>query len=384
MISFISNLIQNFRHQALVIQLSLIVIAACIVVILLGFIIISYSRYRKRVRDKREAKLIPIFDELIYHYISFDQLPISEKEFQTKEGIVQEIDKKYFYRTKNKQLFLDRLIGYKKTFSGDMSEEINELFYDVGLHKFCLSKLSAMGKARKIKGLTEFIALGVPLADVHIIPLTHSRSRAVRTTARNAYIKLSKNNPFTFFDSSKEDLLVWEQIELFQIITTNEHLVIPNFSSWIAHSKNKSIVKFCLRLVEHYHQTEALPSVQRQLDSPEADIRAAAIKCLGNMRNTDYEDKLVRIYYEQNLECQVEILDALGRIASGRYVDFLVNEFKNGSEFLIRKSASKALIRNLVYDPEEKERVIAEVLEHSSDEQKTMINYYQYPILKFA
>src|SRR5690606_16366871 len=135
MISFISNLIQNFRHQALVIQLSLIVIAACIVVILLCFIIISYSRYRKRVRDKREAKLIPIFDELIYHYISFDQLPISEKEFQTKEGIVQEIDKKYFYRTKNKQLFLDRLIGYKKTFSGDMSEEINELFYDVGLHK---------------------------------------------------------------------------------------------------------------------------------------------------------------------------------------------------------------------------------------------------------
>ncbi len=382
--SFISNLIQNFGGLALVIQLSLIVIAACIVTIIIGFITISVSRYRRKVREKRENKLIPIFDELIYQYISFGNLPPSEMEFQTKEGIIQELDKKYLYRNKNLQLFLERLIGFKKTFSGDMSDEINELFYEVELHKFCLRKLSKMARHKKIKGLSEFIALGIPLADVHIIPLTHSRSRSVRTTARHAYIKLSKNNPFTFFDSSKEELLVWEQIELFQIITTNEQLIIPNFSSWIAHSKNKSIVKFCLRLVEHYHQTEALPSVQRLLDSPETDIRSAAINCLGMMRNTDHEDKMVHIYFEQSLEGQEEILNAISRIASGRYVDFLVNEFKNGSEFNIRKAASRALISNLRYDQEEKERVIAEVTEFASDEQKTMINYYQYPILKFA
>jgi len=379
----LKNIITHFSDQALVIQLSLIVIGACIVVIVLSFILISISRYRKRLRDKRENKLAPLFDKLIYSYISFDNPQLSENEFSSKESIVREI-KKHTHRKKNLQLFLDRLIGFKKTFAGNMSAEINELFYEAGLQSFCLKKLFKLARYKKIKGLTEFIALGIPLADVYIIPLTHSRSRSVRITARYAYIKLSKNNPFTFFDSSKEELLVWEQIELFQIITTNEQLIVPNFSSWVSYSENASIIKFCLQLVAHYHQTEALHSVQRLLSSKDADIRAAAIECLGKMKNHDHEDKMVHIYFEQPLNCQLAILEAMGRIASGRYIDFLINEFKNGSEFEIRKAAAKALILNLRPGTWEEEKTISEVLEHSSEEQRTMINYYRHPILKSA
>jgi hypothetical protein len=380
---FLKKLLTHFSDLALVIQLSFIVIAACIVIIVLSFILISISRYRKRLRDKRESKLDPLFDKYIYNYISFDNPQFSENEFSSKESIVREI-KKHTYRRKNLQLFLDHLIGFKKTFAGNMSNEINELFYDAGLQSFCLKKLFKLARYKKIKGLTEFIALGIPLADVYIIPLTHSRARSVRITARYAYIKLSKNNPFSFFDSSKEELLTWEQIELFQIITTNEQLIIPNFSSWISYSENASIIKFCLQLVAHYHQSEALHAVQRLLDSKDPEIRSATIECLGKMKNHDHEDKMIHIYFEQPLSCQLAILDALGRIASGRYVDFLINEFKNGSEFEIRKAAAKALIRNINRDPLEEGKIVSEILEHASDEQRTMINYYRYPILKSA
>ncbi len=377
--SFVQGLIQDFPNLALVIQLSMIVIVTAVCLIILSIILIIIHRYIKYRIERREKKLTPKIDQMIYEYIYMDSLSEHERKYGDKEEIVDNLSS-LIRRRRNKQLFIDRLIGLKRTIGGDVNEEIKELIFDLNLEKFLLRKIRNFRRHRKVKGLSELAALDMPVADVHIIPLTHSRSRPVRVMARNAYVKLSKNNPFNFFDSNKEELLVWEQIELFNIITTSEHLAIPNFSSWISHSKNKSIIKFCLELVAFYDQLESLPSVMKLLDHEDTEIRIAAIKCLGKMKVKEAEPKLVDIYIEQPRESQLEILESIAQIRTGRYIDFLINEFHHGSEFSIRQKAAKAIVNNSRHE----EEIIDELLFQPTKEQEVMLQHYLNPLTKSA
>ena len=376
-LSFVKNLIDNFRSLPLVIQLSLIVIVSAVAFTLIAIIVMLYYRYQRYRREKRLAKLIPVIDDLIFAYISFDSSDAQAARFSSKEEIVNRLRRLIRGR---RQLAVNRLTEYKKDLRGNMSQELNQLFLELHLDRFCLRKFRSLRRFKKVQGLTEFAAMGIPVADAYILPLPHHRSREVRIMARHAYIKLSKNDPFKFFDVSTDRLLVWDQIELFRIITTNENITIPNFGSWLTYSNNPSIIHFCLRLVVHYNQTEAIPAVVRLLDTRDHELRAAAINCLGKIKAESTEDKLVSIYNDQPPRVQAEILKALGRIQSGRYIDFLTNEFLYASDFRLRKNAAKSLVNNSRMEP----GLIEQLMATTTPENQLILKHCMDPLIKYV
>jgi len=376
-VRFIKGLLLNFRSLPLVIQLSLIVIMAAIVFTLIAVLVMLFYRYRRYRREKKLAKLIPVIDDLIFSYISYDSTDNPSTRYASKEEIITRLRRSI---RGHRQLAVNRLTEYKKDLRGNMSQELNELFLELRLDRFCLRKFRSLRRFRKVQGLTEFAAMGIPVADAHILPLTHHRSREVRIMARHAYIKLSKNDPFKFFDVSTDRLLVWDQIELFRIITTNENITIPNFGSWLTYSTNPSIIRFCLRLVVHYNQTEAIPAVVRLLDTRDHELRAEAINCLGKIKAEQTEDKLVSIYNDQPPRCQAEILKAVGRIQSGRYVDFLTNEFLYASDFRLRKNAAKSLVNNSRMEP----GLIEQLMATTTPENQLILKHCMDPLIKYV
>ncbi len=374
---FIKDLILNFRGLPLVIQLSLIVILTAIAFTVIALFVMLFYRYRRYRREKKLAKLIPIIDDLIFAYISFENSDKPDPRFAAKSDIVAKLRR---YVRGHRQLAVNRLIEYKKDLRGNMSYELNELFMELNLDRFCLRKFRSLRRFRKIQGLTEFATMGIPVADAYILPLTHHRSREVRIMARHAYIKLSKNDPFKFFDSSSDRLLVWDQIELFRIITTNENITIPNFGSWLTYSTNPSIIHFCLKLVVHYNQTEAVPSVTRLLDTRDHDLRAAAINTLGKVKAEQTEDRLVGIYNDQPLRCQIEILKAVGRMQTGRYIDFLTNEFLYAGDFRLRKAAAKSIVNNSRTEP----GLIEQLMANTTPENQLIMKHCMDPLIKYV
>src|SRR5690554_3066500 len=135
--SFVQGLIQDFPNLALVIQLSMIVIVTAVCLIILSIILIIIHRYIKYRIERREKKLTPKIDQMIYEYVYIENLLEHERKYGDKAEIVDDLSS-LIRRRRNKQLFIDRLIGLKRTIGGDVNEEIKELVLDLNLEKFLL------------------------------------------------------------------------------------------------------------------------------------------------------------------------------------------------------------------------------------------------------
>ncbi|NLR58569.1 HEAT repeat domain-containing protein [Chitinophaga polysaccharea] len=376
--AFLEPFINIFRSAPLVIQLAMIFIVVAAGGTLLAYFSILRNRYRGNRRDKRLAKLLPkidnlIIDEVLTHpeadTVPADQVVLNLDAFQELP-----LDKKWA-----RAALTERIIHFRRNVRGNMGLLLRSLYMQLELDKDAMKKMKAGHWEKKVQALIEFTSMDMSVADVTILPLTNSRNRELRAAARHAYIKLSKNEPFKFFDVVTEPLLMWDQVELLRIISTTEDIAIPNFARWVTYSSNKSVVSFCLKLIVHYNQLPAVPAVIKLLDTKDHYLRADAINCLGKLRVPDVEDKLVSIYSTQPLHCQIEILKALGRISSGRHIEFLKLEFLHSTDFDLRKSAAKSLVRNDWIA----KQVIEELMATATPENLRILKHCMNPLIKY-
>jgi Tfp pilus assembly protein FimT len=369
----------DFRGSSLNIQIAVIFIIIAISFTVLAYLSILTGRYRAHTREKKLASLHPIIDNLLMEHILLNEELASDVPADQVILPVEVFRLPVFAHKWARQALIDRLIDYRSNVRGAMGEQLRNLYVQLELDKDSLKKMKSSKWDKKVQALAELSNMNMSIADVTILPLTNSRNRELRSAARHAYIKLSKNEPFKFFDVVTEPLLMWDQVELFKIISTTEHIAIPNFAQWITYSSNKSIVSFCLKLVVHYNQINALPAVVRLLDTKDHYLRADAINCLGKLKMESSEDKLLQMYDSQPLNCQLEILKALGRISSGKHVDFLRQEFLHATDFDVRKHAAKSIIRNQWAA----KGLIEELVETATAENKLILKHSMNPLIKF-
>lgn len=378
-LDFLESIFFEFRYAPLIIQIAIIFVFVAIGMTLIAYFSILRRRFRGFRRDKKVARLNEQIDDLLIDNVLSQDPESVETPGQTAEAAASAFQLPAFGSRWGRQVLIDRLINYRNNVRGAMGDEIRTLYLLLELDKDSFKKLKSRKWNRKVRALNELSAMEIGVADVIILPLTNSRNRELRAAARQAYIKLSKNEPFKFFDLATEPLLAWDQVELFRIITTTSNIAIPNFAQWITYSTNKSVISFCLKLVIHYHQLKAIPAVLKLLDSKDHHLRAEAINCLGKMKMADAEDKLVYIYNNQPLDCQIEILKALGRIGSGRHTEFLKQEFMLSTDFELRKNAAKSLINNQVPGS----NLIGELMASASAENKLILKHCMNPLIKF-
>jgi hypothetical protein len=323
--------------------------------------------------------MLPIIDRLLTEHVVLNEGLQENKPVGEIEIPLDEFRTPLFRNKANRQLLIDRIINYKKSFSGSIADLLRQLYVDLELEKVSFKKMKSSHWNRKVQGMIELTDMDMSISDVNILPLTNSKNRELRAEARNAYIKLSKNEPFKFFDVVTEPLLMWDQIELFKTITTTDDIAIPKFARWVTYSPNKSIVSFCLKLIVHYNQQDAESAVVRLLDNKDHSLRADAINCLGKLRCEDAEAKLVSIYSAQPLNCQIEILKAIGRMDTGNQIQFLRQEFLHSSDFDIRKNAAKSLVKTKATP----QSLIDELIETGTAENILILKHCMNPLIKF-
>jgi hypothetical protein len=370
---------QQFGYLPLFIEIALTFIIIAILSTIIAYSVILFRRWKGYVSDKRLAFISPQIEDLITEQVllneNLEKIPVEEIEFDPA-AINKNIYKKPWVR----QVVIDIIIQYRKNFRGEVGELLRKLYIDMNLQKDSFDKMKTMRWDRKIKAVMELTQMDIPISDVTILPLTNSGNPSLRAAARNAYIQLSKNDPFKFFDIATEPLLPWDQLDMFKIITTTKDIAIPNFSRWVSYSSNKSIVSFCLKLIAHYDQQSAIPSVMELLNNKDHYFRADAINCLGKLSAEVAEEKMVRIYNSQPINCQIEILKALGRIASGKYLEFLKQEFLYSSNFDIRMNAARSIIS---HNTQNSRLLVEELMEITHEENQLIIKHCQNPLIKY-
>ncbi len=371
---------EQYSLLPLFIEIALAFIFLAIVATLVAYSVILTKRYKGYKYQRQLDYLSPIIEDMITEQVLLNEnlgkdMPVDEIEFDPAA-----LNNKSYKKPGVRQILIDTLIRYRKNFRGEVGELLRKLYIDMNLQEDSFAKIKQFQWETKIKGLVELTQMDISIPDVTLLPLTNSSNATLRAQARNAYIQLSKNEPFKFFDIATEPLLPWDQLEMFRIITTSKEIAIPNFSRWVSYSTNKSVVSFCLKLIAHYDQQSAIPAVMNLLDTRDHYFRANAINCLGKLSAEVAEEKFVQIYNTQPINCQNEILKALGRIASGRHLEFLKQEFLYSSNFDIQMNAARSIIR---HNTQHSRLMIEELMETSQEEHQLIIKHCQNPLIRF-
>jgi hypothetical protein len=89
---------------------------------------------------------------------------------------------------------------------------------------------------------------------------------------------------------------------------------------------------------------------------------------------------MVKIYNHQPLNCQLEILKAMGNIASGKYLEFLKSEFLFSSNFDIRMNAARAIIK---HNTQNSRLLVEELMEMTYEENQLIIKHCLNPLIKY-
>jgi len=296
-------------------------------------------RYTQRVYV--ENNLFPKIDNLIFKHINPDRNnPITpteiRNEFSSSLG-----------KLTNKKLdfVVERLQSYKILYRIDDNEDMQQLMNALDLDKYLSQKLqSASTVKEKIRRIKELSIIALSAHESDLLPFTFNSNKKVQAEARIAYIKLSKNEPFKFFDDKKETLTEWNQISLLNHLKLMPKSSIPNFSKWVSYSENESIISFCLKMCAVFKQVESIPAIITFLDTISHELRATAIQTLGELKAAESEPLLKKLYHYQPDICQIEILKALGRFNTGNALDLLNYEFNFGLSVELRKNAAVAIL----------------------------------------
>ncbi|NDC42923.1 MAG: hypothetical protein EBZ77_15460, partial [Chitinophagia bacterium] len=231
----------SFSYLPPFIQIALTFIFLALVATISAYVAIVVKRWRGYRYERRMEFIRPRIEEMITEQVlineNLDVIPVDDIEFDPKA-----LSDKLYREPWVRQVAIDILIQYRKNFRGSVGDLLRKLYIDLGLTKDSFDKLKSLRWERKIKAVVELTQMDIQISDVTILPLTNSTNPALRAAARNAYIQLSKNEPFKFFDIATEPILPWDQLELFKIITTTKDIAIPNFSRWVSYSTNKSVV----------------------------------------------------------------------------------------------------------------------------------------------
>jgi HEAT repeat protein len=129
----------------------------------------------------------------------------------------------------------------------------------------------------------------------------------------------------------------------------------------------------------YFQQKESIPVLINFLKTPDHDLRAEAIKALGELKAENTEDILIDMYNNQPDKCQNEIIRSIGEFSTGRSIDFLHHAFENTTNIETRKVAAEA-----IYNYGDIGKELFEALEQGSEPESTQVlEHIANPLIKF-
>lgn len=191
-------------------------------------------------------------------------------------------------------------------------------------------KLSFTSTEKRVRIFQLLSKMSLQIADSKILPYTHSKNIALRKEARIAYIGVSSNDPFKFFNSKNNNKLSeWEQMSLANQFEEHHQNSLPDFGKWIKYSEEQSQKIFFIRLASRFNQTTAKETLIDLLDTNSHVIRKEVILALGNLKILEVENKIKSMYYEQPNDVQIAIINYINTVNSGESLDFLHHIYLN-------------------------------------------------------
>lgn len=322
------------------------IVAASLVATLVTYGIITVLRVWSAKTRKRQIKLNQLIEDRILPQFIQEEMDHEHTHIAIDQSVLDELA---LMDKHNRQALIDTLISLRWHVAGTNALILHRIYSLLGLNLDSLQKMKSRKWYHNVQGLHELTLMDYAISDIDILRFNLSEVSELRSAARSAFMRFSKNEPFRFFDEVRDPLSIWELIGFFRILEQSRDTVRSNFANWIRYSRNKTVVICCMKLAAHEQSVEAVDSIEGLLHVNDHVLRSHAINALGHLRAVHTQETLIKMYPNQPVDCQCEILFSLGMFRTSKAMEFLTDQFQSAFDFEIENHVAgilAKLIRN--------------------------------------
>jgi len=304
----------------------LVVFLGLIMIIIL--VITLILRTRRQKLESREKVTRQEYQDSITEYL-FDENAQQPDNLRTIDT------------PQKKQILIDEIMQLYANLSGEISNRLRELYVDLGLDNESVQKTKSPQWHIRAKGFRELAQMNIKTVNDEIERCLNSPNDVLRMEAQLALIRLNFDDPFSFLDKLIEPFSAWEQLHVYEMIHRYQ-IPVPDFTRWI-HSRNITIVIFCIRMIRAYKQVDALRELLPLLTDGNQEVREECIITLGDLQEVEVLPVLKERYLFEGEKGKVLILKAMSRLPDESNVEFLRSVLEPSNE--LRLEAADALAK---------------------------------------
>ncbi|KAA2240208.1 HEAT repeat domain-containing protein [Chitinophaga agrisoli] len=321
--------------------------AATFFIVAMLLLILLRTRLRLRQRRQKHAlqeQVQQFFDEWLSQALMGD---VSANTAFTIPDLLQPGRRNSFAR----QYAIGQLINTKKNLIGLAARNIIWLYEQMGLQTDSIAQFRHRKWHKKARGIYELYMMEQAGMQQKINRYTNSRNEHVRMEAQIAVLAFAGFNGLHFLDTLTRPMSHWQQLRLIDQLTPLDPGNFDHLANWLK-SPNPDVVVFTLKLTDLYQQLQVREEVIACLQSPNAGIRAHAIRALIRVGNEDTPAVLVKQYRAETTANKPIVLQSLENMATDRELPFLLQLLDNpdpavklqGSRIILKCCSNGALL----------------------------------------
>jgi hypothetical protein len=314
-------------HFFINVILFLLVVLSILLINILLFLI--YKNRNDVLKSKWQKIINILIQTTIFNEADDQQIIISD-------GIGKHLKDKAF-----RVVLIEELVRARKNFSGLAGKNLQSVYRQLQLDNDSLKKLDSNSWHIKAHAIQELSIMGQEDALDKIYGLTNNKNEQVRMEAQNGVVLLSGFEGLKFLDFLSYPISKWQQIKLITELGDAGSVPSSYIKRWLR-SNNNSVVIFSLRLVALSHYFELQHQVIDCLSHSASLVRLSAILTLKEIYTGETASKLLDIYYEEELQNKLAILEVLQDIATEEEIPFLLQQLENENNQL-RLAAGRAI-----------------------------------------
>lgn len=334
----------KFVSYPLIIQICYVLIIFCILALIMMLITMCAKIYQRHKVEKAERRIMKKF------YQPFREICEDKERLHTDEIRKRtDYDPDYVWSKREMQIWIKFFIQIHTEMTEESSEEnFQTSLTVVGVIDYIDHELSYGAHSKKGPLLEDLMCLNGSVPESAYINLANDKNPDTQRLAREAYILMSKDDPYRFFaDETDRSVCLMAQMTIHWILQqrANAHKINPSMIPVVDIQTCTPVVAFLLREVGYYGDEDDMTHVIPYFSSSELMLRKAAFECVGSHKDLEAEKTMMDVFNQQTDELQWTILDSVMRINSGKALDFLTSAYKSVDVRDTRRAALRSLYK---------------------------------------
>lgn len=214
-----------------------------------------------------------------------------------------------------------------------------------------------------------------------ISALTYNRNPYLRKRARNSFMYYSRSSPYKFFNENFDHTFnQWDKIEVHRTLWRRKDKNIPQFNHWIKNSTNVPFQCFLVDQICFFNQKESIPYLAEVvLNNEDSDLKESCIKALQEMDYADIEEELLKDYVLQPESVQKAIIEAIGKLNTGKHLQFLKEAYYNTHS----AELSKIILQTIYNYGNEGQKLFLSMKESAVGFSRLLFSHVANPLIKY-